>query len=111
MPCIGTSATTSAKSNASRTSQAPLTRIRPAKASEEGVSLLSYFAIIRGTLMRQFQLAASLNDRNATSNLGRAHRGPARNRQVDRRTSECRGAPITNINNYAFFLNSPGVAD
>jgi hypothetical protein len=40
-----------------------------AKAAEEGVSVLSYFSIIRATLMRQFQLAASVNDRNATATL------------------------------------------
>jgi hypothetical protein len=37
-----------------------------AKAAEEGTSVLGYFSIIRTTLMRQFQLAASLGDRNAT---------------------------------------------
>lgn len=39
------------------------------KAAEEGVSVLQYFSIIRATLMQQFQLAASLNDRNATATL------------------------------------------
>src|ERR1700732_2903263 len=34
-----------------------------AKAAEEGVSVLQYFSIIRATLMTQFQMAASLNDR------------------------------------------------
>ena len=40
-----------------------------AKAAEEGISVLAYFSIIRATLMTQFQLAASLNDRNATATL------------------------------------------
>jgi hypothetical protein len=40
-----------------------------AKAAEEGVSVLQYFSIIRGILMSQFQLAASVNDRNATATL------------------------------------------
>src|ERR1700731_911215 len=39
------------------------------KAAEEGVSVLEFFKIIRATLMTQFQLAASLNDRNATGAL------------------------------------------
>ena len=40
-----------------------------AKAAEEGTSVLGYFSIVRGILMQQFQLAASLNDRNATATL------------------------------------------
>jgi hypothetical protein len=40
-----------------------------AKAAEEGVSVLGFFSIIRATLMTQFQLAASLNDRHATATL------------------------------------------
>jgi len=40
-----------------------------AKAAEEGVSVLQYFSIIRATLMTQFQLAASLNDKHATATL------------------------------------------
>jgi hypothetical protein len=40
-----------------------------ARAAEEGVSVLQYFSIIRATLMTQFQLAASLNDRHATGML------------------------------------------
>src|ERR1700724_1249556 len=39
------------------------------KAATEGVSVLQHFAIIRATLMRQFQLAASVNDKNATAIL------------------------------------------
>jgi hypothetical protein len=39
------------------------------KAATEGVSVLNYFSLIRSTLMRQFQLASSLNDHNATGML------------------------------------------
>jgi hypothetical protein len=39
------------------------------KAATEGVSVLQYFSIIRATLMTQFQLAASLNDRNGVAIL------------------------------------------
>jgi hypothetical protein len=60
--------------------------------------------------MRQFQLAASLNDRNATSNLGRALVEVLR--EIGKLNGELLNAsPITNINNYAFFLNSPAFAD
>jgi hypothetical protein len=40
-----------------------------AKAATEGVSVLQYFSIVRGVLMQQFQLASSVNDRNAVSTL------------------------------------------
>jgi hypothetical protein len=39
------------------------------KAATEGVSVLEYFSIIRATLMQQFQLAASVNDKHATATL------------------------------------------
>jgi hypothetical protein len=39
------------------------------RAANEGVSLLDYFAIIRGVLLQQFQLAASVNDKNGTAVL------------------------------------------
>ena len=81
-----------------------------AKASEQGVALLDYFAIIRGTLMSQFQMAASLNDRHATATIGRALVEVLR--EIGKLTGELlNAAPITNINNYAFFLNSPAFAD
>jgi hypothetical protein len=38
-----------------------------ARASTEGISLLDYFAIVRGVLLQQFQLAASVNDKNGTA--------------------------------------------
>jgi hypothetical protein len=81
-----------------------------AKAADEGVALLDYFRVIRGTLMNQFQLAASLNDRNATATIGRALVEVLR--EIGKLTGEFLNAsPITNINNYAFFLNSPAFAD
>lgn len=39
------------------------------RASAEGLSLLDYLALIRGTLTNEFQLAASLHDRNGTAIL------------------------------------------
>ena len=47
-----------------------------AKAAEEGVSVLQYFSVIRGILMSQFQLAASVNDRNATATFKQAKPEP-----------------------------------
>jgi hypothetical protein len=40
-----------------------------ARASEEGVGLIEYFAVIRAALMQQFQLAVSCNDRNGAAIL------------------------------------------
>jgi hypothetical protein len=39
------------------------------KAAAEGTSVLEYFAIVRSILMQKLQLAASVNDHNATSVL------------------------------------------
>jgi len=40
-----------------------------ARAADEGVSLLDFYKIVRGTLMKQFQLAASVNDRKGVAAL------------------------------------------
>ena len=40
-----------------------------ARAADEGVSLLDFFKIVRATLMKQFQLAACVNDRRAVASL------------------------------------------
>jgi hypothetical protein len=40
-----------------------------ARAADEGVSLLDFFKIVRATLMKQFQLAASVNDQKAVAAL------------------------------------------
>jgi hypothetical protein len=40
-----------------------------AKAAAEGVSVLEHFSIVRSVLMQQFQLASSVNDRNAVGSL------------------------------------------
>ena len=37
------------------------------RAASEGVSVLGYLSVIRSTLMTQFQLAASVNDKNGTA--------------------------------------------
>jgi hypothetical protein len=81
-----------------------------ARASEEGMSVLDYFSIIRATLMTQFQMAATLHDRNATATLGRALVEVLR--EIGKLTGELLNASqITNINNTAIFMNSPIVAE
>jgi hypothetical protein len=77
-----------------------------AKAAEEGVSVLQYFSIIRGVLMSQFQLAASVNDRNATATLA------GRLTEVLRAIGSISGemgnlASSITINNTTNILNSP----
>jgi hypothetical protein len=77
------------------------------KAATEGVSVLAYFSLIRSTLMQQFQLAASLNDRNATGMLA------GRLTEVLRAIGSISGemgsmaANSITINNTTNILNSP----
>jgi hypothetical protein len=81
-----------------------------ARAADEGVSLLDFFKIIRGTLMKQFQLAAAVNDRHATASLaGRLNETLG---LIGKLTGELlRLAPGTITNNTAIFINSPAFAD
>jgi hypothetical protein len=78
-----------------------------AKAAEEGVSVLQYFSIIRGVLMSQFQLAASVNDRNATATL--AGRLTEVLRAIGSISGEMGGMAVNHltINNTTNILNSP----
>ena len=77
-----------------------------ARASEEGVGLLDYFAIIRGVLLQQFQLAASVNDKNGTAVL--AGRLTEVLREIGRVTGEIMKSPaVQNINTTVNFVNSP----
>lgn len=81
-----------------------------AKAAEEGLSVLDYFSLVRAILLQQFQLAASLNDRNATANLGRTLTEV--NREIGKLTGELlRSSPVTNINQTVTFINSPLFTD
>jgi hypothetical protein len=77
-----------------------------AKAAEEGVSVLQYFSIIRGVLMQQFQLAASVNDKNATAIL--AGRLTEVLREIGRITGELGSMAANNITiNNTTIMNSP----
>jgi hypothetical protein len=77
------------------------------RAANEGVSVLQYFSVIRGILMQQFQLAASLNDRNATSTL--AGRLTEVLRAIGSISGEMGGMAVNHltINNTTNILNSP----
>jgi hypothetical protein len=77
-----------------------------AKAADEGVSVLQYLGIVRSTLMTQFQLAASVNDRNATATL--AGRLTEVLREIGRITGELGSMAANNITiNNTTVLNSP----
>jgi hypothetical protein len=77
-----------------------------ARAANEGVSLLDYFSIVRGVLLQQFQLAASVNDKNGTAVL--AGRLTEVLREIGKVTGELmRTAPVQNIHNSVTFVNSP----
>jgi hypothetical protein len=80
------------------------------RAANEGVSLLDYFAIVRGVLLQQFQLAASVNDKNAVANL--AGRLTEVLRAIGSATGEIMKSPmVQNVTNTVNFVNSPIFAD
>ena len=81
-----------------------------ARAADEGVSLLDFFKIVRGTLMKQFQLAASVNDRRAVAAL--AGKLNETLNMIGNITGEMlRLSPGTVVNNTAVFINSPAFTD
>jgi hypothetical protein len=76
------------------------------RAANEGVSVLQYFSIIRGVLMQQFQLAASLNDKNAVSTL--AGRLTECLRAIGSISGEMGNMAVNNLTiNNVSILNSP----
>jgi hypothetical protein len=81
-----------------------------ARAADEGASLLDYFRIIRATLMQQFQLAASVNDRRAVAAIA------GRLNEVLLSIGGCTGellklAPSVTNNNTAIFIQSAMFSD
>ncbi|HEV2575121.1 MAG TPA: hypothetical protein VGU72_25530 [Beijerinckiaceae bacterium] len=81
-----------------------------ARATDEGVSLMDFFRIVRGTLMKQFQLAASVNDRRAVASL--AGRLNETLDLIGRLTGEMlKLSPGTVVNNTAVIINSPIFVD
>lgn len=81
-----------------------------ARAADDGVSLLDFLRIVRATLTRQFQLAASVNDHHATSALaGRLNETLG---LIGKLTGELlKLAPGMTINNTAVFVESPQFAE
>jgi hypothetical protein len=76
------------------------------RAATEGVGLLDYFAIVRSILLQQFQLAASVNDKNGTAVL--AGRLTEVLREIGKVTGEIMKSPaVQNINTTVNFVNSP----
>src|SRR5450631_1283629 len=71
------------------------------------MSVLEHLSIVRATLMRQFQLAASVNDRQGTATL--AGRLTETLRAIGQLTGELGSIAVNNltINNTTNILNSP----
>jgi hypothetical protein len=80
------------------------------KAASESISVLQYFSLIRSTLMNEFQLAANVHDRHATSAL--AGRLNETLREIGRITGEIMRSPaVQNVTNTVHFVNSPMFTD
>jgi hypothetical protein len=81
-----------------------------ARAADEGTSLLDFFRIVRATLMKQFQLAASVNDRRAVAALaGRLNEVLT---SIGGVTGEMlKLAPTSITDNTSVFINSPIFVD
>jgi hypothetical protein len=84
----------------------PMTELAQ-KAALEGVSVLEYFRIIRATLMQQFQMASSLNDRNGVAVLaGRLTETLRAIGSISGEMGSMAANSIT-INNTTTIMNSP----
>jgi hypothetical protein len=77
---------------------------------QQGTSLLDFFRIVRATLMKQFQLASSVNDRRAVAALaGRLNEVLT---SIGGVTGEMlKLAPTSITNNTSVFINSPIFVD
>jgi hypothetical protein len=77
-----------------------------AKAAAEGTSVLDHFAIMRSKLMQKLQLAASVNDHNATGVL--AGRLSEVLREIGRATGQLGAMAASNLTiNNVTIMNSP----
>jgi hypothetical protein len=76
------------------------------RAAKEGMSLLDYYGIVRGTVFKQLIAAGSINDRAAVAAL--ASRATYVLESMGKLTGELRQlAPQSITNNTAVFINSP----
>jgi len=84
-----------------------------AEAAREGLTVLQYLSLTRGILVKQLQLASSVNDHHATAAL--AGRLNETNRLIGVITGEMGDLAARNINitatNNVSFVNSPVFAD
>jgi hypothetical protein len=79
------------------------------RAAKEGMSLLDYYGIVRGTVFKQLVAAGSINDRPAVAAL--AGRAVDILESIGKLTGELRQlAPQSVVNNTAVFVNSPAFA-
>jgi hypothetical protein len=80
------------------------------RAAKEGMSLLDYYGIVRGTVFKQLIAAGSINDRAAVAAL--ASRATYVLESMGKLTGELRQlAPQSITNNTAVFINSPIFAE
>jgi hypothetical protein len=80
------------------------------RAAKEGMSLLDYYGIVRGTVFKQLVAAGSINDRPAVATL--AGRAVDILESIGKLTGELRQlAPQNVTNNTAIFVNSPIFAE
>jgi hypothetical protein len=95
----------SAEAKAEILADVPLREIAE-RAAKEGMSLLDYYGIVRGTVFKQLIAAGSINDRPAVATL--AGRAVDVLESIGKLTGELRQlAPQSVTNNTAIFVNSP----
>jgi hypothetical protein len=82
------------------------------KAASEGISVLQYLSLIRSTLMNEFQLAANVHDRHATSALaGRLNEVLRSIGTISGELGDMARSITVNNNSTVNFVNSPVFID
>jgi hypothetical protein len=79
------------------------------RAADEGVSLLDYLSIVRSTLIRMFDVAASVGDRNGVAVI--SGRLLETLREIGKFTGELRDVGNVTVNNNLLVLQSPLFAE
>jgi hypothetical protein len=80
-----------------------------AKAAEENLTVLQYLSLVRATLVRQMQLAASVNDKNGTAITARVLNETLR--QIAVITGEMSNLAARHVSVNTVIMNSPIFAD